>query len=305
MTSGFLQFFLTGSFNSEEPGDHDGKKTVGKMIQSSGKGNVSDTLKGSNILVIGSFPGTSNIKDAEKKGIKIIDYAILQQGLQSTSPTEYFKNNYVSIENARRRCFQSGDEDFDIQITEGFKLRLNFFYQPNVITEEEEFDITKYLENLKDSKGNLVFEKNETRQSFGCGAKGIKYKADNGKIFPECDWINSPLKNLADKISKMSGISCNYLVIQYYPKGSTYMGAHKDKEVDDKSPIIGISLGKSVRLLRLADKNYTAIHVQQLLPRSMYQLRPPTNEYFTHAITKSDDSDENERWSLNLRSVKK
>lgn len=301
MTSGFLQFFLTGNFNEIDT-EYDGKERVRKMIQSSGKGNVSDTLKGSDILVIGSFPGTSHIKDAEKKGIKTIDYAILQQGLQPSSPINYFllKNNNLTDKNAlRRRCFQSGEEQVEIE-TE----RLNFFYQPNVITEEEESEIMEYLEKLKDSDGNLVFKKNETRQSFGCGAKGIEYKFENGKKFPARNWINFlPLKNLVDKINKLLDISCNYLVIQYYPKGSTYMGPHKDKEVGDHVPIIGISLGKSVRLLRLADKNYTAIHVQQLLPRSMYQLRPPTNTYFTHAITKSDDDDENERWSLNLRIV--
>lgn len=303
MTFGNLKFYLSGNFNEID----NGKERVGKMIRSSGKGNVSDTLKGSDILVIGSFPGTSNIKDAEKKGIKIIDYAILQQGLQPSSPMYYFllKNNNIDAENARRRCFQPGDEQVEIQSGDE-EERFNFFYQPNVITELEEFEVIEYLELLKDSIGNLVFKKNETRQSFGCGAEDIEYKADNGKLFTECDWINFlPLKNLVDKISKLSGIKCNFLVIQYYPKGSAYMGAHKDKEVDDNLPIIGISLGKSVRLLRLARENYTAIHVQQLLPRSMYQLRPPTNTHFTHAIIKSDDVDENERWSLNLRYVKK
>ena len=164
-----------------------------------------------------------------------------------------------------------------------------------------------YLKQLKDINGNLIFaKKNETRQSFGCGAFGIelKTKTENGKTFPASNWNNfPPLKALVDQISNMSGILFNYLVIQYYPKGSTYMGPHKDKEVDDELPIVGISLGTSVRLLRLAKENHnhTAVHVQELLPRSMYQLRPPTNKNFTHAIIQSDD--ENERWSLNLRFV--
>ena len=127
-----FQFYLTGNFNGVEfnidDEDQDGKKRVEKLIELSGKGYVQETntfeRDAKNILVIGSFPGSSKIQKAIDNEIKIIDFEILQLGLNQTSPTDYFHLNNLTNENARRRCFQPGEEEVEIQ-----SGLLNFYYR--------------------------------------------------------------------------------------------------------------------------------------------------------------------------------
>lgn len=183
---------------------------------------------------------------------------------------------------------------------------MKFFYQPDFIEIEEELAIIKQLKELKDKNGNLAFDmaNKNTKQSFGLGAVGIEYKADNEKTFTEYDWSCIPeLGKVVEKLNnKYGGGGINYVVVMKYSNGSIGMGPHKDKEAGS-SLITGISLGESSRKLKLAEGYGHGVHVQQLLPRSIYQLRPPTNEYFTHEILESDDGihDTTERWSLNFR----
>ena len=211
-----LLFHLTGVFNSEiSNDDKDGKKGVGDLIYKSNKGEVEEKLSKysdkSRVLVIGSFPGEKIIKKAYEMSIPIpiVDFEILQRGLREVSARDCFDKYKLTKENALSRCFQSGEEVVDIESD-----RFNFFYQPNVVSMEEEGAIIEYLKHLE-VNGKPVFDKNGSRQSIGFGAPGIKYTADNVKEFPARDWGSfSALKSVVDRINNLFGVKYDYCVIQ-------------------------------------------------------------------------------------------
>jgi len=294
-----LKLFLTGVFNSEvSDNDNDGKKGVKELINKSNNGTVVSDLKNCDILVIGSFPGEKKIEEASKISIPIINFEILQQGLKTTTPRKYFEDNKLPRQNALNTSVRSGEEDVIIQ-----SGLLNFRYEPDFITEEEEFKIIESLKQCHDKNENLVFDKNnKTKQSFGFGAKGIEYNTDF-KTFPERDWSCIPeLNKVVARVNDYGGKDYSYVVTMYYPNGLICMTRHKDKEAGS-GLITSISLGESTRKLKLANNHGDGVHIQELLPRSIYQLRPPTNKHFTHEILESDDGadDTTERWSLNFR----
>lgn len=98
----------------------------------------------------------------------------------------------------------------------------------------------------------------------------------------------------------------NYCVIQRYDNGSVGMKKHRDAEMDGKGPICGISLG-STRSLTLTPppwQCFSVPHTLQVDHRSIYLIRPPTNDYWMHSIDTLpvDSPDHNKvRYSITFR----
>jgi alkylated DNA repair dioxygenase AlkB len=102
---------------------------------------------------------------------------------------------------------------------------------------------------------------------------------------------------LKEKLEIETKCRLNICVIQFYPNGKCFIGAHKDREVPVDSKIIGISLG-ATRTLQLA--RITKTYDLELNNGSKYILDGVTNQFWTHEILEDDLIDE-PRISLTFR----
>jgi len=104
-------------------------------------------------------------------------------------------------------------------------------------------------------------------------------------------WSKLPvLKQLCDMVSKSTGCKVNYVRIQRYPNRKVGISPHRDKELSLESCIIGLNLGDT-RMLTFSPTSYVddaAVKVE--LPGcSLYNIRPPTNIYYTHCIETEEE----------------
>lgn len=106
-------------------------------------------------------------------------------------------------------------------------------------------------------------------------------------------------------IDRYFGINFNYVLINKYKDGESYIGYHSDGEKDFKpdTPIVGISLGEP-RLLVLKHKSekYKNRTRKLLLENnSLYCMYCPTNKMWKHSIPK--DKTKRPRISLTFRQL--
>ena len=130
-------------------------------------------------------------------------------------------------------------------------------------------------------------------------------------LFPEV----FALKEIIEPVSKST---FNVCVIQRYPNGKVGIAPHRDKEIvqglsDAKQDeekimsgkIVGFSIG-ATRILRLTPPSFLTncqfIDIP-LTSGSLYQINPPTNQYWLHSIEKDPQITE-VRYSLTFRYVK-
>ena len=95
------------------------------------------------------------------------------------------------------------------------------------------------------------------------------------------------LAQIRDDISALTGAKYTICVVQRYPNGSVGINPHRDKEMVAGTTIAGLSFG-STRTLVMA-RGEKALRLE-LGPGSMYVLNPPTNDYWSHAIEKSAET---------------
>lgn len=106
------------------------------------------------------------------------------------------------------------------------------------------------------------------------------------------DWTTFPaLLQVKKKVEAVTGATFNYVVVQYYPTGKVKMNPHRDREMKPGTVIAGLSVGTRRRLTmsRTGCLNKSFI----LAPGSVYELKPPTNDFWAHAI----EPGEGERFS--------
>ena len=130
------------------------------------------------------------------------------------------------------------------------------------------------------------------------GEKGVSYKLVFGprvierKVLPWGPESGSPgtvLWAIKERLTALTGAPYNYVVVQRYPSGKVGIKAHRDKEMRKGTDISGISLG-ATRTLTLSPPRYnqrdtTPLQIS-LTPGSLYILKPPTNDHWTHSIEK-------------------
>lgn len=182
--------------------------------------------------------------------------------------------------------------------------KLEVEYYPNFLNGEDSNLLFNHLEkNVKWSKE--ITKGRRTNQNY----------ADDGFIYsikfrtktldrPSLNWEEIPiLKDITNLVSDLTKNSYNSCFIQRYPNGNVGINPHRDTEVSGKYGFIcGLSLG-STRTLTLGPPRYLNIDPIKidLLPGSLYVLKPPTNDYWTHCIEKNPNILE-PRISLTFRS---
>jgi len=162
---------------------------------------------------------------------------------------------------------------------------------------------------------STVFTKTPTphrRSNQNYGDPGISYTLRLGgygsrplKIIerPVLEWLPD-LKDLKDRVELATKAKYNYCVVQRYPSGRVGINPHRDKEMVSGTTIAGISLGQT-RTLTMGPPRWLVDEVLpvdiELGPGSMYVLKPPTNDYWSHCIQR--DSTTECRLSLTFRLV--
>lgn len=172
--------------------------------------------------------------------------------------------------------------------------QFNFAYEANFLSPEEQSQLQTELQQRFPTP---LPQHKRTKRNYG--VKGTSYTVVfRGKpvTYTVEDWDGFPLlKELATRINE----GHNYCVVQYYPNGRVGIPAHRDKEMAAGTTITGVSLGAE-RCLELTRYNLQPYR-QLLASGSRYDLKPPTNDFYAHAITPAENS--GERWSLTYRTA--
>lgn len=158
-----------------------------------------------------------------------------------------------------------------------YKL-LDVDYYKNFLSESE---ATKLLNTLLQSS-DLKLKPN-TRTNCTYGDKGVFYSVTfYGKtvVRHAKEWLPQ-LKDIRDRLEKLTGQKYNYVVVQHYPHGSVGIKPHRDKEMASNTIIAGISLGAKRKLIMSRQGLNTKIDLEH---GSLYTFNPPTNDYWTHSI---------------------
>lgn len=179
------------------------------------------------------------------------------------------------------------------------KLDIDFYEK--FITEDEANKLYEEIE--RNCKWKSEFTKTK-RASQAYGDKGIVYNVSIWDKTIETRLISwDKLKCLIpirDKISKVTGQIFNVCYIQRYPCGRVGINPHRDKEMTPGTYICGLSLGEERTLSMMKFYKDIVKKTDIKLPNgSLYIMKPPTNQYWTHCIEK--DKTKNARISLTFR----
>ena len=187
--------------------------------------------------------------------------------------------------------------------------RLNIEFYENFLPSNQAFEIYDIIEK-QFSCNSLLYQKKRSKLVYG--DLGLIYEVKFGgyggrplKVaqYPTLSWSQLPLlTEIKNNISELTGENYNFCVIQRYPNGQVGINPHRDKEMVKGTQICGLSLG-SARQLTMAPPRYIKENPIQLTLRSgsLYILKPPTNDYWTHCIEK--DESVTPRISLTFRNL--
>ncbi len=154
---------------------------------------------------------------------------------------------------------------------------------------------------LTNVKWKTALGHRRTNQTYGDAGLVYAIKFKSATVSRSTlDWSELPeLIALRDRISLVTKTQYNICVIQYYPSGKIGINSHRDKEMTHGTIISGVSLGSS-RVLRLSNWSQSRNHYLCCQHGSLYNLNPPTNDKWSHAIIK-DESILTPRISLTFR----
>lgn len=106
-----------------------------------------------------------------------------------------------------------------------------------------------------------------------------------------------------EQLEKTTNIVYNFCAIMMYANENVVIKAHRDKEIPINAQISGISLG-STRRMKLTKIKGSETKELILLHGSLYQLLPPTNDFWLHEILPETHYTD-VRFSLTFRNVPK
>jgi alkylated DNA repair dioxygenase AlkB len=153
----------------------------------------------------------------------------------------------------------------------------------NFLTKKESKFLFEFFENLN-------WKKDKKRESKTFGDENLEYVIHwFGKttVRKAIIWPKEILE-IKSRLEEFAKEKFTVLVVQRYPDGKSRINPHRDKEMTRGTTICGISLG-ATRTLRLEKgENYADL---ELKTGSLYMLKPPTNDYWSHAILKDDSKD--------------
>lgn len=162
---------------------------------------------------------------------------------------------------------------------------LNVHYISDFIQKE---DADKYLEKLK----TLPFftptfrirgkDIKPRRQVLAYGDSGLSYSFSGTTI--EANPWTPLLLELRDKVEKQTACTFNFVLLNLYPDGSSYISHHKDNEneLNASFPICALSFGSKRKIeFKKPETPITCINLEH---GSYYAMLTPTNEEFSHGI---------------------
>jgi alkylated DNA repair dioxygenase AlkB len=180
--------------------------------------------------------------------------------------------------------------------------RLNLELHTSFLSDEE-------ADELYDDIMETIFAHTKTtpakRANATYGDEGVSYKVTfRGKTVTRVAIKWTPLLyKYKKRLEKLTGTISNYCVVQLYPTGLAHITPHRDKEMKPGTNIAGVSIG-ATRVLKMFPPYGNVEHKVPLevdLPSgSLYILKPPTNDYWCHSITK-DPSIKKGRISITYR----
>lgn len=151
--------------------------------------------------------------------------------------------------------------------------------------------------NAEDSKVVVFGKEHEIpRKQLAYGLPGTYYKFAGNTVFAkswnEPDIICKIIKNILHKVEIYSNKKFNFVLINRYEDGNQYIGHHRDdeKELGNDPTIVGVSFG-AVRDVTfktykfIPNKMAESINLE-LGHGSIFVMKPPTNEFWTHSIPK-------------------
>lgn len=117
-------------------------------------------------------------------------------------------------------------------------------------------------------------------------------------------WSEFPDLILAkEQLEKTTNTIYNFCAIMMYANESVVIKKHRDKEIPINAQISGISLG-ATRRMKLTKIKGTETKELILTHGSLYQLLPPTNDFWLHEIL-PEEYKTTVRFSLTFRNVPK
>jgi DNA oxidative demethylase len=151
------------------------------------------------------------------------------------------------------------------------------------------------------------------REQVAYGDVGVFYTFSGNKVTPRCwnsDECGRKLLLIKNKIEQYTGESFNFVLVNRYRDGNSYIGFHSDdeKDLDKTSSIIGVSLGCERDFLFKPKKSFVPKNILSTISinlshGSLTQIKSPTNEYWQHSIPKRTNS-KKPRISLTFRCMK-
>jgi len=170
----------------------------------------------------------------------------------------------------------------------------------SVLTEELHDQLTKWLKGI-------TFSSKIKRTTKIYGDSGLIYEMSyknyqtGEQVFSKRPAIVWPtiLNKVKELLQELIGVEFNFAAIMCYPNGNAFISPHKDKEVKDDALIVGLSIGET-RTLKFQRYNYDSVEIP-LHDNSLYVIKPPTNDIWSHSIPKCDVK--GVRYSLTFRNI--
>ncbi|XP_029961635.1 DNA oxidative demethylase ALKBH2 [Salarias fasciatus] len=132
---------------------------------------------------------------------------------------------------------------------------------------------------------------NIPRKQATYGDAGLTYTY-SGVARSACPWT-STLENIRNAVTKTTGQSFNFVLVNRYKDGQDHMGEHRDdeRELDPRSPIASVSLGAARDFIfrhRDARGKQSRRQIEpvklELAHGSLLLMNPPTNTFWYHSL---------------------
>ena len=194
------------------------------------------------------------------------------------------------------------------------KHGINFIYNKHFLTQNEAHYFyqqlnTHLIYNSKEKSSIFIHGKyvQIPREQVAYGDSGTFYEFSGNKVTTKrwnSDNVGKLLLVLKNKVEIQTGRVFNFVLVNKYKDGNSYIGYHSDDERNlyPKSSIVGISLG-GCREFQLKCKSDDYVITEKLHHGSLVEMNYPTNTYWRHSVPKRTKINQ-PRISLTFRCMK-
>lgn len=139
------------------------------------------------------------------------------------------------------------------------------------------------------------------REQTAYGDSGLSYRY-SGKTLHCLEWTPT-LRKIKDYINEKFDLKLNFVLVNYYKDGNSYIGYHSDdeKDLDPESPIVSLSFGAARRFL-LKDKKTKQVTEFRLENNSCIIMKKGCQKKYKHSVPK-EKSIKKPRLNLTFRCI--